>query len=200
VAPSAFGQYVGEKALLLTPTMQNGASHSRNGRHAETSKNCDSYSDVKRIINKTFSAENSLKKQAARSRQQNSRTVLDGMPGKPIFYTGMSSPQLDNLTTMEKKILRKLKETARGKAQVNPVKLDRAKSQVKKLYTQQRPTTKSAERRNKAWSRQIASPTNPIKTNNMKFSMGVPSPNNMAAHQQPPMHEMIVQEQPVGEQ
>ena len=64
----------------------------------------------------------------------------------PVFYAGggysnrmaqMSGakPLAENLTPMERKIIKKLKDTARGKNSVAPVKAQRASRSAKKVYS-----------------------------------------------------------------
>ena len=123
IAPSAFGVYVGERALISGDAQRHSTSVPKMRTPITGLKKSNGFDDVKKLINHTFQGNHQRGESASRIKQSASGDLKQS----PIFYTGYSNrlaqqagqkPLTENLTVMEKKILKRLKETARGKANI----------------------------------------------------------------------------------
>ena len=131
VAPSAFGIYVGEKALNASFAQRERSLSKTKSPKAQTSRSYGGDTGI--LLNKAEQKKVERKRDLSTGHAHRTANILRRAQAdnQPIFYTGLNNPGgvrggsasdlTKNLTAMEKKLLRKLKESARGKPLTQPI-------------------------------------------------------------------------------
>mmetsp|Transcript_41524 Transcript_41524/g.54663 ORF Transcript_41524/g.54663 Transcript_41524/m.54663 type:complete len:204 (-) Transcript_41524:796-1407(-) len=140
LAPSAFGQYVGERVLLEAAAgCERTVSRGRSTKQMYMGEN-------RRLVLSNSKESNSTRRHSkpncSRTGGSSSTNCIPMSTASKTVMSALSKHRsgtslTENLTATERKIIRKLKESARGKKTVAPVQIQSASRIAHKMYGQQ---------------------------------------------------------------